>query len=340
MKFKIPLFIILFLFQNYFVNANEINVFSSRHYESDFQLYKNFTKEHGIKVNIVSGNAKLLEKRILEEGFDCIGDVLILADAGRLGSSESKGIFQSISSKILDDKIPPNFRTKHWFAISKRFRIIFYNPEVVDIDELASLDYIDLSDKKWNKSLLIRSSNNVYNQSMVAHIIENHGEKKAKEWVKGIVRNMYRSPQGNDRAQILGVAAKEGKLAIANTYYYSLMLSGKKGEEQKIAAKKVLPFFPGQKSDGSHINVSGAGILKHSPNKQNAIKFLEFLLSDEAQKHMVDNTFEYPIIDTVDPHPLVELMGKDFKESNNFKLSNYFKWQSKAYKLMLESGWQ
>ena len=208
-----------------------------------------------------------------------------------------------------------------------------------DYKELAKRA-LDLADEKWNGDILIRASNNIYNQSLVAYMIEVYGEKKATEWVRGLVKNMARSPQGNDRAQILGVAAKEGKIAVANTYYHSLMMSGKKGTEQKKAAEKVSPIFPGQNSKGTHINISGAGLLKHSPNKKNAIKLLEFFLSDKAQKHIVNNTFEYPISKNVNPHPLVSRMGTNFKENNSISISSYFKWQSKAYKIMLENGWK
>ena len=328
------------LFNTNVLKANEVNIFSSRHYESDYKLYDYFTKQTGIKVNVVTGKSKLLEKRIIEEGNVCQGDLLILADAGRMGSAESKGLFQKFDSDLLKKKIPRNLRTNYWYAITKRARILYYNNENIKNEDLNNIDYLDLADDKWQGDILIRGSNNIYNQSLVAYMIEVYGEKKTSKWVKGLVKNMARMPQGNDRAQILGVAAKEGKIAVANTYYHTLMLSGKKGIQQKKAAQKVSPIFPGQNSEGTHINISGAGLLKFSPNKKNAIKLLEFFLSDKAQKHIVDNTFEYPISLNVKPHPLVSSMGIGFKENNTIELSSYFKWQSTAYKIMLENGWK
>ena len=332
-------FCFLILNANFLV-SKEVNVFSSRHYESDYKLYDFFTKKTGIKVNVITGKSKLLEKRIIEEGSSCKGDLLILADAGRMGSAENKGLFQKFNSSVLKKKIPENLRTDYWYSIAKRARIFFYNNENIKNKDFRNIDYLDLADEKWDGDILIRASNNIYNQSLVAYMIEVYGEKKATEWVRGLVKNMARSPQGNDRAQILGVAAKEGKIAVANTYYHSLMMSGKKGTGQKKAAEKVSPIFPGQNSKGTHINISGAGLLKHSPNKRNAIKLLEFFLSDKAQKHIVNNTFEYPISKNVNPHPLVSRMGTNFKENNSISISSYFKWQSKAYKIMLENGWK
>ena len=336
----IYIFIYFIFSNNNFLFANEVNIFTSRHYESDYKLYNSFTQKTGIKVNVVSGKSKLLEKRIIEEGTDCKGDLLILADAGRLGSAENKGLFQKISSEILIDKIHPNLRTDYWFSIAKRARIFFYNENILKEDDIKELDYLNLADKKWFESILIRSSNSVYNQSLVAYMIENYGEKKTSSWVKSLVKNMARSPQGNDRAQILGIAANEGKIAVANTYYYALMLSGKKGNEQKKAALKVKPLFPGQKSKGIHINVSGVGVLKNSPNKKNAIRLLEFFLSDEAQNHIVNNTYEYPISSSAETNPLITQMGINFKENNQINVSTYFKWQSKAYEIMLKHGWE
>ena len=174
--------------------ANEVNIFSSRHYESDIKLYNNFTNQTGIKVNVVSGNAKALEKRIIEEREKCVADILIAADAGRLGSAEKKGIFKKVYSEVLNEKIPYNFRTEYWYGIAKRARIIFYNPKLVKESDLEKLSYLDLSDSKWKNKLVIRQSNNIYNQSLVAYMIENYGKAKTKEWVEGIVKNMARKP--------------------------------------------------------------------------------------------------------------------------------------------------
>ena len=204
---------------------------------------------------------------------------------------------------------------------------------------MVNLSYEDLTNKRFNKSIAIRQSNNVYNQSLIASLIENNGLEFTRSWTKNFVTNFSRKPQGNDRAQILSVASGESKLAIANTYYYGLMLSGKKGKEQKEAAKKVRPFFPNQKNRGTHMNISGIGVLKHSPNPSNAIKFIEFLLTHKAQEHMVNNTFEYPMIESVDPPFLITKMGSSFKQDNITNVSSYGKWQRDAFKIMQEAGW-
>ncbi len=318
--------------------ANEVNVFSARHYDSDVQLYEKFTQKTGIKVNVVSGKDKALQKRILEEGESCIADLYITADAGRLGAFQAKGMFQKSSSKALNSAIPSNFRSPYWYGIAKRARVIYYNPSRTNPP--ANLSYEDLADPKYKGKVVIRKSSNVYNQSLVASLIANNGKKKTAQWAKGMVDNMARKPKGNDRAQILAVAAGEAEYAVANTYYIALMLSGKKGPEQQAAAKKVKPLFPNQDGRGTHMNISGGGVLKHAPNKANAIKLLEFLLTKEAQQHIVNNTFEYPMIDGVEPNKLIGQFGLGFKQDLKTKVSKYGKNQAAALKVMTEAGWE
>ena len=321
-------------------NANEVNIFSARHYDSDIQLYEKFTTKTGIKVNVVSGKDKALQKRITEEGKDCVADLYITADAGRLGTFQSKGMFQRISSKFLKKAIPSNFRSPYWYGIAKRARVIYYAPSRLSENDLQGMTYEDLADPYWKGKVVIRKSNNVYNQSLVASLITNNGKKKTSYWAKGLVNNMARKPKGNDRAQILAVAAGEAELAVANTYYIALMLSGKKGAEQQAAAKKVRPFFPNQDGRGTHMNISGGGVLKHAPNKHNAIKLLEFLLTKEAQQHIVNNTYEYPMIDGVKPNKLIAQFGLNFKQDLNTKVTSYGKNQAAALKIMTEAGWE
>ena len=320
--------------------ANEVNIFSARHYDSDVQLYEKFTAKTGIKVNVVSGKDKALQKRIIEEGKDCKADLYITADAGRLGAFQSKGMFQRASSSDLKKAIPSNFRSPYWYGIAKRARVIYYAPSRLSENELQGMTYEDLADPYWKGKVVIRKSNNVYNQSLVASLITNNGKNKTAEWAKGIVNNMARKPKGNDRAQILAVAAGEAELAVANTYYIALMLSGKKGPEQQAAAKKVRPFFPNQDGRGTHMNISGGGVLKYAPNKANAIKLLEFLLTKEAQQHIVNNTFEYPMIDGVQPNALIAQFGLNFKQDLKTKVSKYGKNQADALKIMTEAGWE
>jgi len=337
---KIILFISIFFTLIGISRADEVNIFSARHYDADVQLYEKFTAKTGILVNVVSGKDKALQKRIIEEGKDCTADLYITADAGRLGAFQAKGLFQKgASSTAIKKAVPANFRTAYWTGIAKRARIIYYSPERVRASDLKGLTYEGLADLKWKGKIVIRQSNNIYNQSLVASLIENNGKKKTVEWAKGLVSNMARDSKGNDRAQILAVAAGEADLAVANTYYLALMLSGKKGPEQQAAAKKVKPFFPNQDSRGTHMNISGGGILKYAPNKANAIKLLEFLLTKEAQEHIVNNTFEYPMIEGVEPHELVARMGLGFKQDFKTKVSSYGKKQADALEVMLEANW-
>ena len=319
--------------------ADEVNIFSARHYDSDVQLYEKFTAKTGIKVNVVSGKSGALEKRIAEEGADSQADLYITADAGRLGAFAGN-LTGGLTSDAIKSAVPSNFRTSKWVGIAKRARIVYFAPERVSGAELAGLTYEGLADPKWKGRLVIRASNNIYNQSLVASLIKNNGKGKVAEWSKGMVSNMARSPKGNDRAQILAVAAGEADIAVANTYYLALMLSGKKGPEQKAAAKKVKPFFPNQDGRGTHMNISGAGLVKGAPNKANAIKLVEFLLSQEAQNHIVNNTFEYPMIKGVSPHPLVVNMGLDFKQDLKTKVVNYGKRQADALEVMTAAGWK
>ena len=318
--------------------TKEVNIFSARHYDSDVQLYKKFTAKTGIKVNVVSGKDKALLKRIVEEGKDSKADLYITADAGRLGAAQAKGLLQKgANSTEIKEAVSSNFRTSYWTGIAKRARVIYYDPSRTT--PASDMTYEDLADPKLKGKVVIRQSNNVYNQSLVASLIQNNGTKKTSVWAEGIVSNFARPAKGNDRAQILAVAAGEADYAVANTYYIALMLSGQKGPEQQAAAKKVKPFFPNQMGRGTHMNISGGGILKHAPNKSNAIKLLEFLVTPDAQKHIVNNTFEYSIIEGVEPSKLIAQFGLTFKQDLKTKVSSYYKKQAEALKIMTEAGW-
>ena len=320
------------------VFANEVNVFTSRHYESDIELYKKFTEQTGIKVNVISGEDGALQKRIKEEDKDSKADLYITADAGKLGTFEAEGLFQTgASSNLIKSVVPEQLRTEYWVGIAKRARVIFYDPSRTRPD--PNLSYEDLSVPEFKGKIVIRQSNSVYNQSLVASLIENDGLEETKIWVKEFVKNFARPAKGNDRSQILAVAAGEADYAIANTYYIALMLSGEKGSEQEVAARKVKILFPNQKGRGTHMNISGAGILKYAPNKDNAVKLLEFLVTPEAQKHIVNNTFEYPIIGGVEPSPLISQFGLDFKQDLETNVSTFAKRQAEALRIMTEAGW-
>ena len=295
--------ILLFTFFVNLVTADEVNVYTSRHYDSDDALYEEFTQETGIKVNIISGKGSALLQRLKAEGKNSPADIFFTVDAGNLWKVQKEGLFQSIQSEKVLTEVPENLRgpNDEWTAIAKRARVIFYNPENISDELVENFNYEDLADQKWNKRIVIRSSNNMYNQSLVASLIENIGEEATEKWAKKLVSNFARKPQGNDRSQIIAVANGEADLAIANSYYIGIMLSGSAGQEQLEAAKKVKMIFPNQDNRGAHINISGAGILKNAPNKDNANSFIEFLISKRVQKYMIDKSYEYSVLNDVAP---------------------------------------
>ena len=321
--------------------ANEVNLYTSRHYDSDDALYQKFTNDTGIKVNVISGKGKALIERLASEGVNSPADVFITVDAGNLWKVQKDGMFQSISSDTINSIVPENLRgpNNEWVGIAKRSRVIYYNPVNVSAEDMEGLTYEDLSDPKWKGRVAIRSSGNMYNQSLVASLIANNGIDATEKWAHRFVGNFARKPEGNDRAQIMAVANGEADVAVANSYYIGLMLSGKKGEEQQAAARKVELHFPGQDGRGAHINVSGAGLMKNAPNANNAVKFIEFLLSEEAQSHIVNNTYEFPMLEGVAPSDLIAQFGSGFKEDQT-SVASYGEFNPEAVKLMDRVGWQ
>ena len=330
------------LFASVFAIADEVNIFNARHYKADGELYAKFTNKTGIKVNLINGKSGALEKRILEEGADSSADLYITADAGRCGAMDAKGALQGgLTSAAIKSAVPKSFRTNKWVGIAKRARIIYYSPERVTGAELSGMTYEGLADPKWKGRLVIRKSSNIYNKSLVASLIKNNGKAATAKWAEGVVSNMARTPKGNDRAQIMAVAAGEADIAVANTYYLALMLSGKKGAEQQEAAKKVKAFFPNQNDRGTHMNVSCAALVKGAPNKANAVKLVEFLLTPESQEHFTNNTFEFPMIGGVSPNPLVvNNLGLDFKQDLTTSVASYGAKQADALEVMTAAGWK
>ena len=338
-KLITTLYIVIFSLNITF--AEEVNVYTSRHYDSDDALYSEFTKETGIKVNIISGNGSALIERLKVEGKNSPADIYFTVDAGNLWKVQKEGYFKSINSENIKSVVPKNLRgpNNEWVAIAKRARVIYYNPNTVTANEVNNLSYEDLAGPEWKERIAIRSSSNMYNQSLVASLFSNHGIQTTESWARDFVKNFARNPQGSDRAQIVAVANGEADIAIANSYYIGIMLSGRSGADQLQAAKKVKMHFPNQGNRGVHINISGAGILKNSPNSENAIKFIEFLLSKKVQQYMVNISFEYPVIDDIDPHPSIANFGTDFKEDRT-SVADYGKYNPDAIRLMDRVGWK
>lgn len=317
--------------------SKEVNVYTHRHYESDQQLFKQFEEETGIKVNVINASADELIQKMSMEGKQSPADVLITVDAGRLERAKSKDLLQPIESDVLENTIASHLKDidNHWFALTKRARVIAYAKDRVKPEDLST--YEDLASEKWKGKLLIRSSGNIYNQSLMASMIVNNGEEEAKKWAEAVIENMARSPKGNDRDQVKAVVAGEGDLAVVNTYYIGKMLNSDDPEEVK-AGEKVGLFFPNQEGRGTHINVSGAGVAKYAPNKENAIKFIEFLVSEEAQEIFAHSNYEYPVNEAVEPAALLQEWG-EFKE-DTLNLSQLGQNNKKAVMLFDEAGWK
>ena len=337
---KIQFLLLLTLFGQALM-TNEVNIYTSRHYDSDDALYEEFRKETGIKVNIISGKGSALLERIKSEGKNSPADIFFTVDAGNLWKVQKENLFQEIKSKKVISTVPRNLRgpNNEWTAIAKRARVIFYNPKNVSAEEIKDLTYEDLAKEEWKNRIVIRSSSNMYNQSLVASLIANHGIKQTESWAKKLVNNLARKPQGNDRSQIIAVSNGEADIAVANSYYIGIMLSGSAGKEQLEAAKKVKMHFPNQTDRGVHVNISGAGILKNAPNPDNANRFLEFLLSKRVQKYMVDLSFEYPIVEGVLPSPEIASFGLNFKEDDT-AVKRFGELNPDAIRLMDRSGWK
>lgn len=315
----------------------EVNVYTHRHYESDQELFKQFEEETGIKVNVINASADELIQKMSMEGEQSPADVLITVDAGRLERAKSQDLLQPIDSQVLENIIASHLKDadNHWFSLTKRARVIAYAKDRVNPEELST--YEDLASDKWDDKLLIRSSGNIYNQSLMASLIVHLGEEEAKIWAEAVVENMARSPQGNDRDQVKAVVAGEGDLAVVNTYYIGKLLNSDDPEEVK-AGEQVGLFFPNQDGRGTHINVSGAGVAKYAPNKENAIKFIEFLVSEEAQKVFAHSNYEYPVNQAVAPAELLQEWG-EFKE-DTLNLSKLGENNKKAVILFDEAGWK
>ena len=316
--------------------TGEVNLYSSRHYNTDDALYETFTDLTGIRVNLLEGKANELLDRITNEGANGPADVFMTVDAGMLWRADEAGIFAPISSTVLSQQIPENLQHPDgkWFGFSKRARVIMYNKSMVNPSELST--YEDLADPKWRDKILIRSSDNIYNQSLVASMIEANGLEATEEWAAGLVANFARPPEGNDRAQIEAAAAGLGELAIANTYYLPRYLEDENPEKQAIF-EQIGVFFPNQNGRGAHVNISGAGVVASAPHADAAQQFLEYLSGEDAQEFFAKGNNEYPVVDGVALASAVESFGT-FKD-DSVNVSTYGEHQAAAVDLMDRVGW-
>ncbi len=317
--------------------AQEVNLYSSRHYDSDRALYEAFTKETGIRVRLIEGDADQLIERIRTEGANSPADVFITVDAARLARAAAAGILQPYRSAAVESRIPPGLRDAEgmWFAVSQRARVVMYDKEKGRPEGLAR--YEDMADPRFRGQICARSGNHPYNISLAASILAANGSEKTEEWAKGVVANMARPPQGGDRDQFRAIPAGQCGLAISNTYYLARLAASEKPEDKEVA-EKVAVFFPNQDGRGTHVNVSGAAVVKTAPNKENGIKLIEYLASPEAQRYFADTSLEYPANPEVKPHPVLASWG-EFKQ-DTLNPSVYAKNASEAARIMDRCGWK
>jgi iron(III) transport system substrate-binding protein len=285
----------VFLATSALAQDNVLNLYSSRHYQTDEALYAGFTRQTGIKINRIEAGEDALIERIKNEGARSPADVLITVDAGRLWRAQEQGLFQPVKSAVLESRIPASFREPggQWFGFSMRARVIAYAKARVKADEVPT--YESLAEPKWKDRICVRSSTNIYNLSLMGALIEQLGEARAEAWAKAVRANIARVPKGGDTDQLKAVAAGECDVAISNHYYYARLARSDKAEDRAVA-EKVGIVFPNQGGRGAHVNVSGAGVLKHAPHRDAAVKFLEYLASDEAQRYFADGNNEWPVV--------------------------------------------
>ena len=321
-------------FDSFESKANEINLYSARKEHLIKPLTDNFTKSTGIKVNIITAKAAQLHQRIVREGNSSEADVLLTVDAGNLWKASNENLLREINSDFLNSRIKSKYKDPNnkWFGLSLRARIIVYSNDRVKKNELIGYKY--LADPIFKNRILIRSSSNIYNQSLMAHMISKYGMNEAEKWAAGMVNNFARDPAGGDRDQIKAVAAGEGDIAVVNSYYIAKMLNS----DNRDLFDSLSIYFPSDEQMGTHLNISGAGLLKNAPNTENAIKFIEFLASDKAQFIYANSNFEYPVVDNIDIPVILQSFGKYTED--NILTNEYGKLSAEAIKMADRVGWK
>ena len=319
------------------VAADALNIYSARHYESDDLLYDGFQEATGIPVNVIEGEGPELLARMRAEGKNSPADVFLTVDAGNLWLAEKENLFQAVQSKVLDTRIPASLRNPKnlWFGFSTRARMIFVNPARVDPKLVQT--YESLADPKLKGKICMRSSSAIYNLSLMGALIAHWGPQKSEQWARGVVANFARPPQGADTTLLQSVAVGECAITLANHYYFVRLETSKVRGEQD-AAKKLRPIFPDQEGRGTHVNISGAGILASAPHKANAVKFLEFMASDEAQDIVANANYEFPVVGTTKRSRELAALG-EFK-IDPLNVATYGVNQAQAQAIFDRAGWR
>jgi iron(III) transport system substrate-binding protein len=314
-----------------------VNLYTGRHYDTDEAIYTNFTKATGIKVNRIEGEADALLQRIRTEGANSPADVFVTVDAGRLWRAHEAGVLQPVKSAALEAAIPAHFREPdgHWFGLSKRARVFIYDKARFNPADAPT--YESLADPKLKGKVVIRSSTNVYNQSLTGAMIAVHGEAKTEEWARGLAANLARPPRGGDRDQFYAVAAGEGEIAVVNTYYYANLFRSNEAKDKDVLAKTGI-IFPNQRDRGTHVNISGAGVVKTAPNKANAIRFLEYLASPDAQTIFAEGNSEYPVVRGTKLVNALQQFG-EFRE-DTLSAATFGRNNEAALRLTDRAGWK
>jgi iron(III) transport system substrate-binding protein len=317
--------------------AGVVNVYSHRHYDTDRQLFAQFTAETGIRVNVVTGAADELLMRLQSEGASSPADLLITVDAGRLQRARERGLLQAVESAVLRSNVPARYRDPdgHWYGLTMRARVLVYARDRVDPAEIAT--YASLTEPRWQRRVLVRSSENVYNQSLLATMLARDGEAAALSWARGIARNMARSPSGGDTDQVKAVAAGVGDVAISNTYYVAKLATSGDAEDRRVY-ERLGVVFPDQGGRGTHVNISGAGVTAHAPNRSNAVRLLEFLTGAEAQRLFAEGNQEYPVRPGVPVSEVLRSWG-DF-QADTADLLRLGELNAQAVMLFDRAGWR
>lgn len=317
--------------------AAELNLYSSRHYDTDERLYSDFTDATGITINRIEGNADELIARMQAEGANSPADILLTVDTSRLERAKAAGVLQAIDSDVLESRVPGYLQDddNQWFGFSQRARIIFYDKTRV---ETPPMTYVALADPAYTGMICHRSSSNVYSQTLLSAVIENHGEEAATAWAQGFVNNFARDPQGGDTDQLRGLVSGECDISISNTYYFARALRTDVSGLPDDAMANIGWVFPSQDDEGAHMNLSGGGVAANAPNRDNAIAFLEYLASDQAQQYFSAGNDEYPAVPGVGLSPSVAALGM-FKP-DDVDLSAVAKNVPTAQMIFNQVGWE
>ncbi len=318
--------------------AAEVNVYSARKEALIRPLLERFSAQHGVRLNLVTGDADTLILRLQNEGRNSPADLLLTTDAARLHRARDAGLLQPVQLAARQNATTVRWHDPegYWFALSLRHRVIVYAPERVSASELS--DYLQLDQRRWRGRICVRSSANVYNQSLVAGLIFHHGQERVTRWAQGLVANLARAPTGGDRDQIRAVVAGQCDIALVNDYYLAGMLTAATPSERELAAAVRL-YWPAQSGHGAHVNISGAGVTRHAKNRATAVRLLEFMLSPAAQRWYADHNHEYPVSPGLEPGPVLQRWGDGFRTDIE-ALPMLGKLNRDAVMLMDRAGWK